>query len=67
MLMTGRVFCGALGLAVLAGTVVLGLNLLAMEPDRRVILAGYAGIGGILLGVYLLFYAFTGEWRPHRR
>ena len=56
--------CGAIGLAILAGTVVLAFNLLAMELDARVLLAGYMGIGGLLIGAYLLFYAITGEWRP---
>lgn len=62
--MISRMICGAIGLAILAGTVVLAFNLLAMELDARVLLAGYMGIGGLLIGAYLLFYAITGEWRP---
>ena len=60
-----RIICGAAGLTLLAATVVLALNLLAMEPDASVLLAGYMGIGGLLFAAYLLFYAITGEWRPH--
>lgn len=60
-----RIFCGAAGLIVLVGTVILALNLLAMEHDVSVFLAGYMGIGCIMLCVYLLFYAITGEWRPN--
>ena len=53
------------GLTILAATVVLGLNLLAMDADARVLLAGYMGIGGLLFAAYLLFFAITGEWRPN--
>ena len=60
-----RIISGAIGLAMLVGTVVLARNLLAMEPDARVLLAAYTGIGGILLGAYLLFFAITGAWRPN--
>ncbi|MBT8095042.1 MAG: hypothetical protein KJP08_09545 [Gammaproteobacteria bacterium] len=60
-----RIVCGAVGLAILVGTAVLALNLLVMEYDVSVLLAGYMAIGGILLGVYLLFYAITGAWRPN--
>lgn len=60
-----RIISGAVGSAILVGTLVLALNLLAMEPDAKVLLAGYMGIGGILVGAYLLFYAITGEWRPN--
>jgi hypothetical protein len=60
-----RIISGAAGLTLLAATVVLALNLLAEEPDARVLLAGYMGIGGILFGAYLMFYAITGEWRPN--
>ena len=63
--MTLRIICGAVGLAVLAGTGGLALKLPAMEQDASVLLAGYMGIGGILVGVYLLFYAITGQWRPN--
>ena len=61
-----RIISGAAGLATLVGTVILGVNLLGMEPDPGVILAGYMGIGGILIGAFLLFFAITGEWRPSR-
>lgn len=61
-----RIISGATGLAVLVGTAMVAVNLLSMEPDRRVLVAGYTAIGGILIGVYLLFYAVTGSWRPHR-
>ena len=65
MLMILRILSGAVGLSLLAGTFVLVLDLLAMEHDSRVLLAGYMAIGGILLGAYLMFYAITGEWRPN--
>ena len=64
MSITLRIISGAVGLIVLAGTIVLGINLLAMEQDASVFLAGYMGIGGILLGLFLLFYAISGELRP---
>ena len=64
MSMISRVFSGAVGFTILIGTAVLALNLLSMKPDAKVLLAGYMGIGCIMAGVYLLFYAFTGEWRP---
>lgn len=59
-----RIISGASGLAILAGTVVMALHLLDMERDLKVMLAGYMGIGGILLGGYLLFYALTGKTQP---
>lgn len=65
MSITFRIISGALGSAILVGTAVLGLNLLAKEYDAEVLLAGYMGIGGILLGVFLLFYAITGKWHPN--
>ena len=65
MLMISRVLAGVVGSIILVGTVVLVLKLLAMEPDAKVLLAGYMGIGGILVGAYLSFYAITGEWRPN--
>ncbi len=61
-----RITSGAIGLAILIGTMILGANLLGMEAGPGVILAGYMGIGGILVGAFLLFFAITGEWRPHR-
>ncbi len=61
-----RITSGAIGLAILVGTFLFALNLLGMEIGPSVLLAGYMGIGGILLGAYLLFYAITGEWRPNR-
>jgi len=60
-----RVISGAVGLTILVGTVLLAQNLLAREYDASVFLAGYAGIGCIMLGVYFLFYALAGEWRPN--
>ena len=63
--MTLRIICGAVGLTTFVGTVVLTLKLLAMEYDAGVLLGGYMAIGGILVGVYLLFYAVTGKWRPN--
>ena len=65
MSITLRIISGAVGLIVLAGTIVLGINLLAMEHNASVFLAGYMGIGGILLGSFLLFYAISGELRPN--
>ena len=64
-MMMFRIISGMAGLTILAATVVLGLNLLAMEADARVLLAGYMGIGGLLFAAYLLFFAITGEWRPN--
>lgn len=64
MSMTFRIISGAIGLAVLIGTVILGLDLLAVERDAKFFLAVYMGIGCIMLGVYSLFYAITGKWRP---
>jgi len=66
MSITLRILSGAAGSAILAGTVVFALNLLSMENDARVYLAGYMGIGGILIGTYLVFYAISGEWRPNK-
>jgi hypothetical protein len=60
-----RIISGIAGLTILVATVVLAFNLLAMDADARVLLAGYMGIGGLLFGAYLLFYAITGEWRPN--
>jgi hypothetical protein len=57
-----RVISGTAGLTFLVGTVLLAQNLLAREHDASVFLAAYAGIGCIMLGVYFLFYAITGEW-----
>jgi len=65
MVMVLRIVSGVVGLAMLVGTVILFLNLLLMEHDARVLLAGYMGIGCILLGAFLLFYAITGEWHPN--
>lgn len=64
-MMMFRIISGLASLTILAATVVLGLNLLAMEADARVLLAGYMGIGGLLFAAYLLFFAITGEWRPN--
>ncbi len=61
-----RITSGAIGLATLIGTMILGLYLLGMEGGPGVILAGYMGIGGILVGAFLLIFAITGEWRPNR-
>lgn len=61
-----RLISGAVGLTILVGTILLARQLLAMELDASLFLAGYAGIGCIMLGVYFLFYAMTGEWRPNR-
>lgn len=60
-----RVISGAVGLTFLVGTVLLAQDLLAREHDASVFLAAYAGIGCIMLGVYFLFYAITGEWLPN--
>jgi len=60
-----RVISGAVGLTLLVGTVLLAQNLLVREYDASVFLAGYMGIGGIMLAAYFLFYALTGEWRPN--
>jgi hypothetical protein len=60
-----RLISGTVALGLLVGTVLFAQYLLAREPDAMVFLAGYMGIGGILLGAYLLFYAMTGKWRPN--
>jgi len=60
-----RVISGVIGLSILVGTVRLAQNLLGREFDVSVLLAGYMGIGGIMLGAYFLFYALTGELRPN--
>ena len=60
-----RIISGVIGLTFLGGTVVLVLNLLQLEPDARVLLAAYMGLGIILLGAYLMVYALTGELRPN--
>lgn len=60
-----RIISGALGAIILISTVVLAVKLVSMEHDARVYLAGYMGIGGILIGAYLLFYAIFGAWRPN--
>ena len=43
------------------GTVVLGLNLLTIERSSELLLAAYMGIGGFLIGGYLLFFAIRGD------
>ncbi len=60
-----RLISGAVGLTILVGTVLLAQDLLVTEHDASIFLAGYMGIGCIMLGVYFLFYAMTGEWRPN--
>ena len=67
MLTIFRVLSGAVGLSLLAGTVALALRLLTMDPDPTVLLAGYMGMGCIMLGVYMLTFAITGDLRPGRR
>jgi hypothetical protein len=59
-----RLISGAVGLAILLGTILLAKYVLAAERNASIFLAGYMGIGCIMLGVYCLFYAITGEWRP---
>jgi hypothetical protein len=59
-----RIISSVVGLALLVGTVVLVFNLVSMERDASVLLAGYGAIGGIIVGVFLLFYAITGKWHP---
>ncbi|MBT8067689.1 MAG: hypothetical protein KJO09_10645 [Gammaproteobacteria bacterium] len=61
-----RIISGAAGLTILVGTVVFALNLVSMKHDATVYLAGYMGLGGILIGAYLLFYAVYGKWRPNQ-
>ena len=65
MLTIYRITSGAIGLATLAGTILFAVDLLGMEPGPSVVLAGYMGIGGILLGAYLLFFAIKGQWYPN--
>ena len=60
------IISGALGSTILIATVFFALNFVSIEHDARVYLAGYMGIGGILVGAFLLFYAIFGEWRPSR-
>ena len=66
MLMILRMTSGAIGLAIIAGTIVLAGKLVAIGHDPRVYLAAYMGIGGILVGGYLLFFAITGRCLPER-
>ena len=56
-----RIVSAVLGLTCVVGTVVLALNLLAMERSSEVLLAAYMGIGGFLIGGYLLFFALKGD------
>ena len=60
-----RIISGVLGLTILVSTVVLAVKLVSMGHDARVYLAAYMGIGGFLIGAYLLFYAIFGKWRPN--
>ena len=61
MLILFRIISGIIGLATLTGTAVFALKLLGMEPGPDVILASYMGIGGILIGALLLFFAINGK------
>jgi hypothetical protein len=61
MSITVRIIGGILGLTCVVGTVVLGLNLLTMERSSEMLLAAYMGIGGFLIGGYLLFFAIRGD------
>ena len=61
MRMTFKIIAGLFGLTCVLGTVLLGLNLLAMEHSLKVLLAAYMGIGGFLVGGYLLFFAIRGN------
>ena len=61
MSITVRIISGVLGLTCVVGTVVLALSLLAMERSSEVLLAAYMGIGGFLIGGYLLFFAIKGN------
>ena len=61
MSITVRIISGVLGLTCVVGTVVLALSLLAMERSSEVLLAAYMGIGGFLIGGYLLFFAIKGD------
>ena len=58
---TFRILAGVFGLTCVLGTVVLGFNLLAIEHSLEVLLAAYMGIGGLLIGGYLLFFAIKGD------
>ncbi len=60
-----RLISGAVGLTILVGTILLARDLLTPAHDASIFLAGYMGVGCIMLGVYFLFYAMTGEWRPN--
>ena len=59
-----RLISGAVGLVILVFTVLLARDLPPTEHDTGMLLAGYIGIGCVMLGVYLLFYAMTGDWLP---
>ena len=61
MSMTLRIIGGVLGLTCVVGTVLLALDLLAMDRSSEVLLAAYMGIGGLLIGGYLLFFAIKGR------
>jgi hypothetical protein len=58
---TFKILAGVFGLTCIVGTVVLGLDLLAMERSAKVLLAAYMGIGGFLVGGYFLFFAIKGD------
>lgn len=59
-----RLISGAAGLTILVFTVLLARDLHRTEHDTSMFLAGYIGIGCVMLGVYFLFYAMTGDWLP---
>ena len=61
MSITVRIIGGISGLTCVVGTVVLGLNLLTIERSSELLLAAYMGIGGFLIGGYLLFFAIRGD------
>lgn len=63
---TLRIISGAAGLSILVGTVLFALNFVPIEHDARVYLAGYMGIGGILVGACLLIYAIFGALGPRQ-
>ena len=59
-----RLLSGAAGFAVLVLSVSWPQVLRALEMTTVSAISGYLSFLGIMLGVYLLFYAVTGEWLP---
>lgn len=62
--MKTRLLCGAAGLSVLVLSVAWPQALRDLEITTVSAFGGYLSFLGIVLSVYFLFYAMTGEWLP---